>query len=686
MRRLFFPTAAAVTMLSFIAVPTLGASIVGAPPPSPVPVGDPTTTLVPPAPPPTVPGDPAASTIPGSPVPTAPPTTQQGIRSVVLTGHGYGHGRGLGQWGAYGYAVDKGWDYRRILQHFYGNTSPGNISPDSQLAVRLTAHDSKPLTVYQSTGQIWLGVNGLVTGPRPGDGFGTPLDPNAPPPAPVAPTEPPTTLAANKGPVPVGVITTATLPGEVPSSVVDPGATTTTLVPAPPVGWSTRPPGSAAVVRITMVSPGTFTISEAASCAGPFTVRSTVAAPSVAVSLGPVPPKDDPTNALQVCYQSGARRAYRGDLVAVDGKPNQYAVSRVNMEEYLRGVVPAEVPASWGTKPNGMETLKAQAVAARSYATAERRSGFANTCDTTACQVYLGRGEFRALGYQSYEDPKTDEAIAATKTEVRVDASGKPARTEFSSSTGGHTAGGAFPAVVDEGDATAPNPHSKWTVTLSAQRLEAGRKLGAFRDLVVVLRDGVGPYGGRVQNLVLKFEKGDIAMKSGEFLRTYNLRSVLFDVKVLDSNTVAAQGLPPGVTPETIPADGTTGGGVGVAGAPVAMIPDASISSSVTSTVPATKPKKSKSAKTTVAKKSRKATTTAKTSAAGNPETPPATKKTTKAVAAGQKPKTSVESPPTSRPPTTVKATKATTSVSKKKVAATPEVIGVRFLPLPVGA
>ena len=40
-----------------------------------------------------------------------------------FTGRGYGHGRGMGQWGAYGFAVDLGADYRAILDHYYGGTS-----------------------------------------------------------------------------------------------------------------------------------------------------------------------------------------------------------------------------------------------------------------------------------------------------------------------------------------------------------------------------------------------------------------------------------------------------------------------------------------------------------------------------------------------------------------------------------
>ncbi len=675
MRGVSFPTAVVAILLG-VATPALGQQLTGAPPPSPVPVGDPTTTVAPP------PGA-ETTTIPGSPVPsppTAPPTTQPGIRTLVLNGKGWGHGRGLGQWGAYGYAVDKGWNYKKILQHFYGNTAAGKISPDSAIAVRLISQDAKPLTVYQASGQIWIGVNGQVTGPRPGDATGTPVPGATPPPTTAAPGP---TVAAKPGPVPVVVVTSPQIvPVETPAPTNpgdpagDPNATTTTL-PPPPAGWTTLPPGPA-VVRVQSAGPGKFTISEATSCAGPFTVRATVSAPNVALSTGPSPAADreDPAGMLQLCQSNGNRRVYRGELVAVDAKP-QYNVNRVLMEDYLRGVLPAEVPIGWGAKPNGMEALKAQAVAARSYATAERRNGFANTCDTTACQVYVGKGEYRNGTFVSFEDPRPDDAVKQTAGEVRVDAQGTPVRTEFSSSTGGQSAPGAFPPVVDEGDATKDNPNANWTVTLTAARLEAGRKLGAFRDIVVTLRDGVGPYGGRVQNLVLKFEKGEVALKSGEFLRAYNLRSVLFETIVLDSNTPAGQAAQAnGAAPPTIPSDGTSGNGVGLANGPVTgaaapgEVPPTPVPTSApvaVSTAPKRKSGKGAASKGPV--------TTLKTTVAGQvaaPSTSTPTPKSAKAgaVAASKKPKTSVETPttvPSTSPPTTRSSTKKTPKPTKTK-------------------
>ena len=470
------------------------------------------------------------------------PVTKPAVRNLVITGHGYGHGRGLGQWGAYGYAVEKGWDYRRILDHYYGNTSPGKLSPTSAIGVRLLSQDSKPVAIYQGTGRLFITINGETFGPD----------------AAALATAPTTELTTSgsptpaKGPVAVGV-PPATIPsGSDPSVPATPPPVTTAPSLLPPSGIA---PGQPAVVRIQLVSTGRFVISEATSCAGPWAIRATVNASAVSVSAGGE--AAEPSAMLQVCTSSG-RRVYRGDLAAVDGKPNQYLVNQVNMEEYLRGVLPSEVPSGWGSKPNGMESLKAQAVAARSYAAAEKRPGLANTCDTTACQVYAGRGEFRAGSFVSFEDQRADDAIRATASEVRFDKSGAVVRTEFSSSTGGQTAPGAFPPVVDEGDRNAANPHVQWTVNLTAARLEAGRKLGAFRDIAITLRDGVGPYGGRVQNLDLVFERGRVSYKSGEFLRAYNLRSTLFNVQVVESGGSGGTGgtLPP---LDTIPDDGTSG-------------------------------------------------------------------------------------------------------------------------------
>jgi stage II sporulation protein D len=46
--------------------------------------------------------------------------------ALILTGHGWGHGVGMSQWGAYGYALH-GWKYHRILSHYYPGTRFGSV-------------------------------------------------------------------------------------------------------------------------------------------------------------------------------------------------------------------------------------------------------------------------------------------------------------------------------------------------------------------------------------------------------------------------------------------------------------------------------------------------------------------------------------------------------------------------------
>jgi SpoIID/LytB domain protein len=74
------------------------------------------------------------------------PATTAGIDSVTLEGHGFGHGNGMGQYGALGYAVDHSWTWQQIVAHFYGGTTAGTVANDD-MTVRLTANDSQNLVV-----------------------------------------------------------------------------------------------------------------------------------------------------------------------------------------------------------------------------------------------------------------------------------------------------------------------------------------------------------------------------------------------------------------------------------------------------------------------------------------------------------------------------------------------------------
>jgi stage II sporulation protein D len=68
--------------------------------------------------------------------------------ALIVTGHGWGHGVGMSQWGAYGYALH-GWKYHRILSHYYPGTRFGHVG---ELQVRvLLAREANVVTVGCAT-------------------------------------------------------------------------------------------------------------------------------------------------------------------------------------------------------------------------------------------------------------------------------------------------------------------------------------------------------------------------------------------------------------------------------------------------------------------------------------------------------------------------------------------------------
>ena len=158
-------------------------------------------------------------------------------------------------------------------------------------------------------------------------------------------------------------------------------------------------------------------------------------------------------------FRSGAsgvlttgRTGYRGDLrVAVVAKRLQL-VNVVGLETYLLGVVPGEMPTDWP-----LEALKAQAVAARTYALARVVEGrpYDLTSDSRS-QLYHGVAN---------EGTGATRAVRATKGEILTFA-GAPIQAVYSSSSGGRTAsavdvyGNDIPylqSVDDPWDAASPN-------------------------------------------------------------------------------------------------------------------------------------------------------------------------------------------------------------------------------------
>ncbi len=218
------------------------------------------------------------------------------------------------------------------------------------------------------------------------------------------------------------------------------------------------------------------------------------------------------------------KRAYRGELRVDVQQGKLRAINSLGLEPYLYGVVPAEMPHRWPA-----EALKAQAVAARSYALATKRSGDFDVYSDVRSQVYRGIPE---------EEEPTNEAINATAGQV-LTYEGKIARTYFFSSSGGRTAtvtdvwpsSEAIPylVAVDDPYDTA-SPYHRWgPLVFTAKGARAKLKVpGPLRDLRTVLTPS-----GRVGTLAAVGPKGETQVTSGDVRRLLGLRSTWFRVGVL---------------------------------------------------------------------------------------------------------------------------------------------------------
>ncbi len=221
-------------------------------------------------------------------------------------------------------------------------------------------------------------------------------------------------------------------------------------------------------------------------------------------------------------------RSYKG---VIQIQPDGQTWNIVGVEDYVAGVVPAESPAGWGAV-GGEAALQAQAVAARSYALAYVASvGY--TCDISACQVYEGDpGTNRSLGASA---AYTDQATSTTAGQVMCTAAVSRCRgadvafTEFSASTGGWTSGGAFAAVVDQGDGVSANPVHDWTARLTAADVEAVFPgIGTPTALTVTARNGLGAWGGRALTVVVTGTSGSVRVTGDQFAVDFSLLSDWF--------------------------------------------------------------------------------------------------------------------------------------------------------------
>lgn len=355
--------------------------------------------------------------------PSAQTVAPAGTATFIVTGHGWGHGVGLSQYGAYGYA-EKGFDFAQIVLHYFPGTELG-AAPVSRVRVLLTS-GVKTLSIGSTTDFKVRDGNGVVHTVTGGTYTLTPalkllVDGKAQPHA---------------------------LPG--------------------PLLFQ---PGSSAL---------------------------------------------------------GLQHRYRGSIQVdvVTGKLR--AINMVGLEQYLYGVVPSEMPFTWAP-----EALKAQAVVARSYALATRRTGAFDLYPDTRSQVYLGI---------EHERPSTNAAVNDTAGQV-VLYQGAVAKTFFFSTSGGRTAsaedvwGEPVPYLVSVPDPyDSISPHHSWgPYVFSGAKLAKVLKLkGRVVDLQPELNSS-----GRIKVLNVIGTKSTVAVPGTKLRQLLGLQSTWFSVGVLSLSAPA---------------------------------------------------------------------------------------------------------------------------------------------------
>lgn len=244
-------------------------------------------------------------------------------------------------------------------------------------------------------------------------------------------------------------------------------------------------------------------------------------------TLGPFKEKIIIENSATALKING--KSYRGNLeiIAAPQKPGTFnLINDVMLEDYLKGVVPAESPASWS-----IESLKAQAVAARTYAVAnwQKRSdqGF-DLMPTTSDQVYKG---------VEVEHPNSSQAVEETSGQI-LTFNGQPINALFAASSGGHTDsalevwGVDLPYIKGVPDFDQNSPVYRWNKTMSQTQLQqALRKLNIQIGSIEAIQIKHSTPVGRVKQIIFKGSQGEAIIDANKFRFAARLKSTLWNVQ-----------------------------------------------------------------------------------------------------------------------------------------------------------
>lgn len=370
--------------------------------------------------------------------------------TLTITGAGWGHGRGMSQYGAYG-AAKKGLTYSEILSFYYPGTALTDVTGTGTIRVWISADNDGRLH--------FRSVKGL--------------------------------------------------------QVYDTSGTKVNL------------PTGSKYTNWRISRSGTKSVLAYRNTAGKYVTYKTSLNPTQVWRV-----KNTVTGTIKLGMPDYTTRVYAGAMALRFYDTGARIVNELPLETYLRTVVPSEMPAGWGSAANkGIEALKAQSVAARTYAARLRStrpaSAVYDLCDTSSCQVYKP-------STNTYS--QTDTAIKATAGKV-ITYKGAFALTEYSSSNGGLTAASNLAYQVAKLD-----PHesylssvsswtSGWTKTIKTSVVEAAYpELGTLASITVTARTGLEPFGGRVKTVQLVGSAKTISVAGSAFKSKFGLRETLFAI------------------------------------------------------------------------------------------------------------------------------------------------------------
>lgn len=210
-------------------------------------------------------------------------------------------------------------------------------------------------------------------------------------------------------------------------------------------------------------------------------------------------------------------KEYAQDIYFVLANTGFVAVNEVKVEEYLRGVVPSEMPSSWH-----VEALKAQAVAARTYAYRAMNDSADKPFDllsNTGDQVYGGVSKYKL---------ETDYAISATAGEI-LSYEGNPIISFYSADNGGYTVSNSrFSYLKSKLDLFSGTSDSvKWNYYVDFKTLEKALGLPKISSIAIASLDP----SLRVSEILIETISGERKIRGSELraaLGYSNVKSTLF--------------------------------------------------------------------------------------------------------------------------------------------------------------